>query len=97
MFKKPVTWIPLIWGVACGAAASGNFHTWTPFNDGSVPVSLYAEDALKAAACMLLSGPILTGYTQVLVITHISRNSLLPLSKSEQEFEIDMPSLLTYF
>ena len=25
---KPVTWIPLIWGVICGAAASGNFH-WT--------------------------------------------------------------------
>lgn len=22
---KPVTWPPLIWGVACGAAASGNF------------------------------------------------------------------------
>jgi 4-hydroxybenzoate polyprenyltransferase len=63
---KPVTWIPLIWGVACGAAASGNFHTWTPFNDGSVPGSLYVEDALKAFACMILSGPILTGYTQTL-------------------------------
>lgn len=23
---KPGTWIPLIWGVACGAAASGNYH-----------------------------------------------------------------------
>ena len=21
---KPITWIPLIWGVVCGAAASGN-------------------------------------------------------------------------
>ena len=29
---KPVTWIPLIWGVACGAAASGNYHTWLIFN-----------------------------------------------------------------
>jgi chlorophyll synthase len=63
---KPVTWIPLIWGVACGAAASGNFHTWYPFNDGSVPIGMYVEDALKAAACMVLSGPILTGYTQTL-------------------------------
>lgn len=63
---KPVTWIPLIWGVACGAAASGNYHTWTPFNDGSVPGSVYALDALKAAVCMFLSGPILTGYTQTL-------------------------------
>ncbi|PPS13536.1 hypothetical protein GOBAR_AA07050 [Gossypium barbadense] len=23
---KPVTWPPLVWGVVCGAAASGNFH-----------------------------------------------------------------------
>ena len=23
---KPVTWIPLIWGVVCGAAASGNYE-----------------------------------------------------------------------
>jgi hypothetical protein len=23
---KPGTWIPLLWGVACGAAASGNYH-----------------------------------------------------------------------
>ncbi|GAB4815556.1 hypothetical protein N2152v2_002602 [Parachlorella kessleri] len=28
---KPVTWIPLIWGVLCGAAASGQF-VWTPDN-----------------------------------------------------------------
>lgn len=62
---KPVTWIPLIWGVACGAAASGNFHTWNPFSS-DVPLSLVAEDAAKAFACMLLSGPILTGYTQTL-------------------------------
>jgi len=25
---KPISWIPLIWGVFCGAAASGNFE-WT--------------------------------------------------------------------
>eukprot|EP01035_Chromulina_nebulosa_P019935 gene19935-25898_t len=62
---KPVTWIPLIWGVACGAAASGNYHTWNPFN-GEVPISLVVEDALKALACMILSGPLLTGYTQTL-------------------------------
>ena len=58
---KPVTWIPLIWGVACGAAASGNYHTWNPFGAGDVPASLIIEDALKAFSCMLLSGPILTG------------------------------------
>ena len=64
---KPVTWIPLIWGVACGAAASGNYHTWNPFDtSGSVPGSLIVEDALKAFACMILSGPILTGYTQTI-------------------------------
>jgi len=63
---KPVTWIPLIWGVACGAAASGNYHTWNPFGSGDVPGSLIAEDALKAFACMILSGPILTGYTQTI-------------------------------
>ena len=28
---KPITWIPLIWGVICGAAASGNFE-WTLSN-----------------------------------------------------------------
>ncbi|MEC4892809.1 MAG: chlorophyll synthase ChlG [Oscillatoria sp. PMC 1051.18] len=50
---KPITWIPLIWGVVCGAASSGSF-TWS------------LEDILKAATCMLLSGPLLTGYTQTL-------------------------------
>lgn len=48
---KPITWIPLIWGVVCGAASSGEF-SWT------------LENVLKAAACMLMSGPLLTGYTQ---------------------------------
>lgn len=63
---KPVTWIPLIWGVACGAAASGNYHTWNPFSSDPAPTGLIIEDALKAFTCMILSGPILTGYTQTL-------------------------------
>nr|CAD1839830.1 unnamed protein product [Ananas comosus var. bracteatus] len=50
---KPVTWAPLIWGVVCGAAASGNFH-WN------------VEDIAKAIVCMIMSGPCLTGYTQTL-------------------------------
>ncbi|MBE9050316.1 chlorophyll synthase ChlG [Nostocales cyanobacterium LEGE 11386] len=50
---KPITWIPLIWGVVCGAASSGNY-TWT------------LENVLMSAACMLLSGPLLAGYTQTL-------------------------------
>lgn len=63
---KPVTWIPLIWGVVCGAAASGNYHTWNPFDIDGPSLSLVAEDALKAFSCMILSGPLLTGYTQTL-------------------------------
>ncbi|MFW6357944.1 MAG: chlorophyll synthase ChlG [Chroococcales cyanobacterium] len=50
---KPITWIPLIWGVVCGAASSGNF-SWTP------------EDVLKSLTCMLLAGPLMTGYTQTM-------------------------------
>nr|OEJ73479.1 chlorophyll synthase ChlG [Desertifilum tharense IPPAS B-1220] len=50
---KPITWIPLIWGVVCGAASSGNFR-WN------------LENVLIVAACMLLSGPLLAGYTQTL-------------------------------
>jgi chlorophyll synthase len=50
---KPITWIPLIWGVVCGAASSGGY-VWG------------LEDFLKAATCMLLSGPFMTGYTQTL-------------------------------
>ncbi|MFN4195878.1 MAG: chlorophyll synthase ChlG [Thermosynechococcus sp.] len=50
---KPITWIPLMWGVVCGAASSGQF-TWS------------VEDVLKAATCMLLSGPLMAGYTQTL-------------------------------
>lgn len=50
---KPVTWPPLVWGVLCGAAASGNFH-WN------------VEDVAKSIICMMMSGPCLTGYTQVI-------------------------------
>jgi chlorophyll/bacteriochlorophyll a synthase len=50
---KPITWIPLIWGVVCGAASSGGY-SWT------------LDNVLKVAACMLLSGPLMTGYTQTL-------------------------------
>lgn len=50
---KPITWIPLIWGVVCGAASGGSYH-WN------------LENFLVAAACMLMSGPLLAGYTQTL-------------------------------
>lgn len=43
---------PLAAGVLCGAAASGQFE-WTP------------EDVAKSLLCMVMSGPLLTGYTQV--------------------------------
>lgn len=50
---KPITWIPLIWGVVCGAASSGNY-SWN------------LENVAIAAACMLLAGPLMAGYTQTL-------------------------------
>ena len=50
---KPVTWIPLIWGVLCGAAASGRFH-WT------------LPEVAASLACMVMSGPLLAGYTQTI-------------------------------
>ena len=37
---KPVTWVPLIWGVACGAAASGNFHWYVVAVRGTRPETL---------------------------------------------------------
>lgn len=45
---KPGTWVPLIWGVMCGAAASGHYE-WNLDNVG------------KALLCMTMSGPFLTG------------------------------------
>lgn len=50
---KPITWIPLMWGTICGAASSGGY-SWT------------LEDILKILTCMLLSGPLMAGYTQTL-------------------------------
>lgn len=50
---KPITWIPLIWGVVCGAASSGGY-TWG------------VNDFFMALTCMLLSGPLMAGYTQTL-------------------------------
>nr|APP87908.1 bacteriochlorophyll a synthase [Paulinella micropora]AQX44675.1 bacteriochlorophyll a synthase [Paulinella micropora] len=50
---KPVTWIPLIWGVTCGAAASGQFN-WS------------FQSVLASIACMIMSGPLLAGYTQTI-------------------------------
>lgn len=50
---KPVTWIPLIWGVICGAAASGQYE-WK------------LDHLLAALACMLMSGPLLAGFTQTI-------------------------------
>jgi chlorophyll synthase len=50
---KPITWIPLIWGVVCGSASSGGY-VWS------------LNDFLMALTCMLMSGPLLAGYTQTL-------------------------------
>lgn len=50
---KPITWIPLMWGVICGAASSGEF-VWS------------LDHVLRSLLCMLMSGPLLTGYTQIL-------------------------------
>lgn len=66
---KPVTWVPLVWGVMCGAAASGNYQWWNPLTIGQpdhVAFSLAAEDLLQALTCMILAGPLLTGYTQTI-------------------------------
>ena len=50
---KPFTWILLIWGVLCGAASSGHF-VWS------------IDHVLASLACMLMAGPLLTGYTQTI-------------------------------
>lgn len=61
---KPATWVPLIWGCACGAAASGNYR-WALLTPGAT-LGDGAEDLAKIVGCMILSGPLLTGYTQTL-------------------------------
>ncbi len=50
---KPITWIPLLWGVICGAAASGHYQ-WN------------LSHVLAAFACMIMSGPLLAGFTQTI-------------------------------
>ncbi|GKY93507.1 hypothetical protein MPSEU_000318100 [Mayamaea pseudoterrestris] len=64
---KPVTWVPLVWGVMCGAAASGNYHwIWNPFDPNDRDVMLGLTDAAKGFVAMILAGPFLTGYTQTI-------------------------------
>eukprot|EP00557_Chaetoceros_sp_GSL56_P002238 CAMPEP_0176501458 /NCGR_PEP_ID=MMETSP0200_2-20121128/14170_1 /TAXON_ID=947934 /ORGANISM="Chaetoceros sp., Strain GSL56" /LENGTH=427 /DNA_ID=CAMNT_0017900343 /DNA_START=39 /DNA_END=1322 /DNA_ORIENTATION=+ len=64
---KPVTWIPLVWGVMCGAAASGNYHwIWNPFDPNDRDVMLGLTDTAKGIVAMILAGPFLTGYTQTI-------------------------------
>ena len=66
---KPATWVPLIWGVACGAAASGNFHAlWNLFGDAPTTdsVGVVATDAVKAFCAMVLAGPFMCGFTQTI-------------------------------
>jgi chlorophyll synthase len=64
---KPVTWIPLVWGTMCGAAASGNYHwMWNPFDPNDRNVLLGLDDAAKGLVAMILAGPFLTGYTQTI-------------------------------
>jgi chlorophyll synthase len=70
---KPITWIPLIWGVVCGAASSGNYR-WS------------LEYVLIAAACMLMSGPLLTGYTQTLTTSTIA--TLTPSTSPTDRFPL---------
>lgn len=53
---KPVTWPPLIFGVIAGVCASGNFD-WGQASP---------EDYAKFFTCVMLSGPVLVGYTQTL-------------------------------
>ena len=64
---KPVTWIPLAWGVMCGAAASGNYHwIWNPLDPNDRDVMLGLEDTLKGFVGIILAAPFLTGYTQTI-------------------------------
>ncbi|RVW84953.1 Chlorophyll synthase, chloroplastic [Vitis vinifera] len=64
---KPVTWPPLVWGVVCGAAASGTLLIYIYYFAhmlGNFHWNL--EDVAKSIVCMIMSGPCLTGYTQTL-------------------------------
>jgi len=66
---KPATWVPLIWGVACGAAASGNYHAiWNLFGDAPTTDSwgVVGVDTIKAFITMILAGPFMCGFTQTI-------------------------------
>ena len=66
---KPATWVPLIWGVACGAAASGNYHAlWNLFGDAPTTNSIgeVGLDTVKALSAMVLAGPFMCGFTQTI-------------------------------
>jgi chlorophyll synthase len=64
---KPVTWVPLAWGVMCGAAASGNYHwIWNPFDATDRDVSAGLHDAGISLLAMILAAPLLTGFTQTI-------------------------------
>lgn len=49
----------------CSFWFAGNYHWWNPLGGGDVSFDLGSQDLLKALGCMVLSGPFLTGYTQV--------------------------------
>eukprot|EP00931_Biecheleriopsis_adriatica_P120912 TRINITY_DN96003_c0_g1_i1.p1 TRINITY_DN96003_c0_g1~~TRINITY_DN96003_c0_g1_i1.p1 ORF type:complete len:415 (+),score=63.38 TRINITY_DN96003_c0_g1_i1:49-1293(+) len=53
---KPVTWPPLLFGVVAGVCASGNFDWGTASS----------TDYAKLVVCMILSGPVMVGFTQTL-------------------------------
>lgn len=66
---KPATWVPLIWGVACGAAASGNYHAlWNLFGDAPTTnsIGVVGLDTVKALSAMVLAGPFMCGFTQTI-------------------------------
>lgn len=72
----PHTHTSSITAVSCGAVKknagfwfnfSGNYHWWNPFG-GDVSFDLGSQDLLKALGCMVLSGPFLTGFTQVRLV-----------------------------
>ena len=69
---KPVTWVPLIWGVACGAAAAGNYHAiW----DGA-SLSEWTTDFFKAIVCMVLAGYLYTLKTYFIHQTQLTFSRL---------------------
>jgi hypothetical protein len=70
---KPITWIPLIWNIVCGAALSGG--------EGIVWI---LENVLKIAACMLLSGLLMADYTQTTTVKSMLLMNPIVLFRQEQ-------------